>query len=69
MRQRIAIARALVLQPRLLIMDEPFGVVDEQTRIVLGEELLKLQEQLGQTIIFITHNLGEAVSLSAGPWR
>lgn len=64
MRQRVAIARALVLKPRLLLMDEPFGAVDEQTRIVLGEELLKLQQQLGQTIVFVTHNLGEAVSLS-----
>lgn len=64
MRQRVAIARALVLQPRLLLMDEPFGAVDEQTRILLGEELLRLRDQLNQTVIFVTHNLGEAVTLS-----
>lgn len=64
MRQRVAIARALVLHPRILLMDEPFGAVDEQTRIVLGEELRRIQERLHQTIVFVTHNLGEAVSLS-----
>lgn len=64
MRQRVAIARALVLHPQILLMDEPFGAVDEQTRIVLGEELLRLQEQLQQTVVFVTHNLGEAVTLS-----
>lgn len=64
MRQRVAIARALVLEPRILLMDEPFGAVDEQTRIVLGEELLRIQERLHQAIVFVTHNLGEAVSLS-----
>ena len=64
MRQRVAIARALVLEPRILLMDEPFGAVDEQTRIVLGEELRRIQERLHQTIVFVTHNLGEAVSLS-----
>lgn len=64
MRQRVAIARALVLEPAILLMDEPFGSLDEQTRIVLGEELLRLQEQLHQTVVFVTHNLGESVQLS-----
>jgi NitT/TauT family transport system ATP-binding protein len=64
MRQRVAIARALVLQPKILLMDEPFGALDEQTRIILGEELLKIRDRLKQTIIFVTHNIGESVQLS-----
>ena len=64
MRQRVAIARALVLQPKILLMDEPFGALDEQTRIILGEELLKIRDQLKQTIMFVTHNINESVQLS-----
>jgi NitT/TauT family transport system ATP-binding protein len=64
MKQRVAIARALVMEPKLLLMDEPFGALDEQTRIILGEELLKIREQLGQTIVFVTHNINESVQLS-----
>jgi NitT/TauT family transport system ATP-binding protein len=64
MRQRVAIARALVLHPKILLMDEPFGALDEQTRIILGEELLKIRDQLNQTIIFVTHNINESVQLS-----
>lgn len=64
MKQRVAIVRTLVTEPAILLMDEPFGALDEQTRIILGEELLRIQETLGQTIVFITHNIQEAILLS-----
>ena len=64
MRQRVAVARALALDPVLLLMDEPFGALDAQTRNMLQKELLDIQEETKKTIVFITHSVDEAVYLS-----
>ena len=64
MRQRIAIARGLVQEPSVLLMDEPFASLDEQTRTRMGAELLQIWERTGRTIIFITHGLTEAIYLA-----
>jgi NitT/TauT family transport system ATP-binding protein len=64
MRQRAALARALALETPILLMDEPFGALDEQTRMVLGEDLSALLAKRGKSILFVTHSLGEAVFLA-----
>jgi ABC-type nitrate/sulfonate/bicarbonate transport system ATPase subunit len=64
MRQRAALARALSLQTGILLMDEPFGALDEQTRMILGEDLSVLLSRTDKTIVFVTHSLGEATFLA-----
>ncbi len=64
MRQRVCIARTLVMQPRLILLDEPFGALDAQTRLIMGDELLRLWRETGATVMLITHALEEAAMLS-----
>jgi NitT/TauT family transport system ATP-binding protein len=64
MRQRVCIARTLVLQPRLILLDEPFGALDQQTRLLMGDELLRLWRETSATVLLITHALDEAAMLS-----
>src|SRR5579884_3696255 len=64
MRQRVCIARTLVLRPRLILLDEPFAALDQQTRLLMGEELLRLWRETGATVVLITHALDEAAMLA-----
>jgi NitT/TauT family transport system ATP-binding protein len=64
MRQRVCIARTLVLEPRLILLDEPFGSLDQQTRLLMGDELLRLWRETEATVLLITHALDEAAMLA-----
>ena len=64
MRQRVCIARTIVAEPRLILLDEPFGALDQQTRLLMGDEILRLWRQTGATVFLITHALDEAVMLA-----
>jgi len=64
MRQRVSMARTLASEPKILLMDEPFASLDEQTRLLLGDKVLQIQQQLQQTMLLITHNITEAVQLA-----
>ena len=64
MRQRVCIARTLVTEPRLILLDEPFGALDQQTRLLMGDEVLNLWRKTGATVFLITHALDEAAMLA-----
>lgn len=64
MKQRVAIARVLAAEPEVVLMDEPFGALDQQTRLLVGEQVLRIWEETHQTILFVTHDIQEAILLS-----
>ena len=64
MKKRVALARTFAYDPELYLMDEPFGPLDAQTRVTIGEEFLKIWEKVGKSVLFITHDIEEAIALS-----
>src|SRR5262245_66371907 len=64
MRQRVCIARTIVAEPRLVLLDEPFGALDQQTRLLMGDEMLRLWRETGATVFLITHALDQAAMLA-----
>lgn len=64
MSQRVSLCRALAMETEVILMDEPFGALDEQARVLLGQELVEIWKQVGKTIVFVTHSVTEAVSLA-----
>jgi NitT/TauT family transport system ATP-binding protein len=64
MRMRVSIARAMVTRPKLLLMDEPFAALDEITRQKLNDDLMRIQHELGWTVVFVTHSVFESVYIS-----
>jgi NitT/TauT family transport system ATP-binding protein len=68
MRQRVALARTLAQQPTVLLMDEPFAALDQQTRLLLGAEVRRIWNQTRQTVLFVTHDLSEAILMSQQVW-
>ena len=64
MKKRVALAQALINEPQLLLMDEPFSALDVQTRSIMTDELMTLWETTGSTVLFVTHDLEEAIALA-----
>lgn len=68
MRQRVALARTLAMRPSVMLMDEPFAALDQQTRLLLGAEVLRIWRETHQTVLFVTHDISEAILLSQQVW-